>query len=598
MKNKRKPGRPGDTQNSRFGRMFLKNWLLVFLCIVIPLCLGVIMMQDYSKRSLLKEVDASIQRSADNTTSTINSLLTETCALLRKEIINDDVKSFLSTPATAPQSYNDVVTVRSVLQLVERDYRESLHFSVDAYSDTSERIISTLYRGQHYFMVRDTAILDSFLESRRNNPGQVLFAAPRTVVDRTGQEKRALTVYQVSKEASEHGFVSISIDMEKLISYITTNNQRSQGTYLLADQNGMVIMDTGHLLTDQTLDYLAGEADDFPVTREIDGQMMRVGVKELGLFEWKCVQLVPVQEIEASSVLLRNLLIVIILFGVLASGFISFFVTRRLFRPIRSILEMLENPTNEMLNVEEKEEYRYLLVQILELFQKNITLENAMAERVVALRNARAKALQRQLTPHFLNNVLQTINWIAIEETGQEHSRVSQAITLLADVIRIGKEQKTNFFTVADEIAYTQKFMELEQLRYGDDIVCHFDVDAQAEDMQIPCVSIQPLVENAILHGLQPTGEEGDIYVSVSRTDGNGLRIRVEDSGAGIRQEMIDRILTLMKQEYIYLGEHIGVINLFQRFRLLYGDACQFQIGRSQYGGTCVEIVTPELPGA
>lgn len=578
-----------EIRNRNFRKLFLKNWALVFACIVIPLFLGVFAMQNYSDQSILREMDASIHRSASGMTATMRTLFTEAESILKKEITNTDMVDFFHAHGDMPHSFDDVSMMRSLLRQVKADCRESLYFSVDAYSPASDRIVSTVYGGQMYWALQDCDLRESFLEVYDEYPGSSLVATVR-IARPQKTPTRVITVYQATLDAKDGGFVSISIDAEKLVAYITDTEERTQGIYLLVDRNGKVILDTSGQMNDSVLEQLAASEEDHPRTMEIEGQMMRIGMNELGLFGWNCVQMVPVSELEANSVLLRKLLIEIVLFGVLAACVISYFVTRRLFRPVRAILELLEDPSNRMLDVEERGEYSFLLVQVLELFQKNITLESDMAERVVALRNARAKALQGQLTPHFLNNVLQTINWIAIEETQKETSRTSEAVTLLADVIRMGKEQKTNFTTVEAEIEYTKKFVELEQLRYGPEMRCHFRVDEQALPMQIPCISIQPLVENAVLHGLQPAGGEGDIFVSIRKRGADGLRICVEDTGEGIRQEEIDRIFAMLKEEYIYLGEHLGVVNLFQRFRLLYGDACSFDIRSGHRGGACFEI--------
>lgn len=580
-----------DTKNNQFGKMFLKNWLLVFVCIVAPLLLGTLVMQEYSNSSLLREMDASVERSATNTTSTVSTLFNEVCTILRAETTDENILAFLQSRSGNSQTYEDVVTVRAVQKMVSSYYRESLYFSVDVYAFATERIISSYYQGQHYSLMYDDSLLqcyDAYIQSR---PTATLFAVGRTAVDSTRNPVDVITVY---KKMGGEGFLAISVDISKLISHVSSYDYfgQDQGAYLLVDENNRVIMDTSLRMNGEILDYFL-EEDAFPITRMVEGIPMRIGVDDLGLFGWKCAQMVPVSELKASSMRLRTLLIEILFFGGIAAFVISYWVTRKLFRPVRAILNLLENPSNQMLDVEEREEYRYLLVQILELFQKNITLEEQMSERVFALRSARAKTLQGQMTPHFLNNVLQTINWIAIEETGLEQSRTSEAIMLLAETIRIGKERKSNFTTVASEIDYTKQYVKLEQLRHGDGIRCHYEIQDEILQTGIPCMTIQPLVENAIIHGMS---DEIDIYILIQRNEKEGINILVEDNGVGITPEAVDRILELMKQEYIYMGEHLGVINLFQRFRLLYGEECGFYIGKSQRGGTCVQIRTPKGP--
>lgn len=581
----------GGLRNSNFRKLFVKYWILVFLCISVPLSVGVTVMQRYSDKSLLEGIDSSVRRSADNTTSTISTLLSDAISILKKEITDADVVAFLNASKTAPQSYSDMVMVRSVLNTVSINSRDGLYHSVDVYSSESERIASSYYLGQHQTIMNDKSLFDLFSMLQKAHPGQTLFAGTREDTYGRNAPKKVISIYQTMADSRNAGFVSISISKDKLISYLAKRGSDQNDSYLVVDHTGKVILDTANKLDGEYVNFLNDEPDGTPITREVDGCLMRIGVAELGEFGWKCVQMIPISELETNSRRLKLLLLEILVFGLLSSCVISYFATRKLFRPILSIMELLENPSNPMYDVEEHQEYRYLLVQILELFQKNITLESDMAERVAALRNARAKALQSQLTPHFLNNVLQTINWIAIEETQQESGRTSQAISLLSEVIRLGKEQKSNLTSVAAEVAYTEKFVELEKLRYGDEIRCHFDIDEDVREWQIPCMSIQPLVENAILHGLQPAGGEGDIYIDVRREGVFGIRLSVEDSGEGIEQEAVERIEHFLKEDYIYLGEHLGVVNLFQRFRFLYGENCVYQIKSSRYGGACFEIM-------
>lgn len=580
-----------DVENRSFQRLFLKNWLLVFLCIVIPLCLGVTLMQHFSNRSLLQEVDRAADRSLGNTTATIRTLLDEARTILKNEILDKEVEAFFKQPHARPVTYQDVYNMQRVLALLSSHFRENLYYSIDAYSAVGDRVASTKYGGQGYAFLKRETLKEACYGYVAENPSQTLFAVPRTVWKDLETTVRVITIYQSNLDAEGRSFVSISIDEQKLLSYITDEDP-SQGTYLLVDAQGKVILDSSGRFSDTHPEFLPTEPGAYPITVDLDGQSVRVMADKLGLFGWTCVQMVPVEALEAGSVQLRHILTVILIFGVLAAFLISYSLTSRLFHPIRAILRLLEDPKGQLLIRDEDEEYRYLLVQILELFQQNITLESEMAERVVALRAARAKALQEQMTPHFLNNVLQAINWLAILETKQENSRTSQALTILADVIRTSKEQRSNLVTVSEEVAYTKKFIELEKLRYGDGIRCDFVIEPGLEQAGIPGISLQCMVENAIMHGFRDRDGVGRILVSISANNTGGLCIRVEDDGSGINPEVAERIFGFMQQEYIYLGEHLGLVNLFQRFRLVYGEECAFDIRQSTLGGACVEIRT------
>lgn len=582
-------------KNRQFRRLFFKNWIQIFLCVMAPLVLCTWLIRFFSTQSLLREMDAAADRSTGNMVATLDSLFDEVYESIEKKVADDDFIMFFQTEREDPQRYFYISMVRSVLQKINADYRENLYDSVDVYSETGNYILSSPRRGQAAERFGDQSLLETYQEHVKKFENDIFFAVPRASVRETGQkEKRVLTFYWRKKIRLEsEAFVAVSIDEEKLIHSIMNNNQ-GQESYLILDQDNRVLLDTSGKRTGEVFEGCsAEEGRSFSMT--LDGNKMRVFRKPMKTFGWQCIQMVPLEAFEESNIRLERLTLLIFGMGLAAAFVVSYHAAVRLFGPIEAILSLLEHPSEQMEIGDETGEIRYMLVKILELFQKNMILEKEMVERVLALRRARAKALQEQMTPHFLNNVLQAINWNAIAETGSEESVTSRSILLLADILNTGKE-KNNMTTIEEEVEYTRKFVELECLRYGPGIQCHFFVAPGAGRQPVPCISLQTLVENSISHGLQPKNGIGNIYVELTVNGRGGIHILVEDDGVGIEEETCRRITAMLSKEYIYVGEHLGLINLFQRFRLIYGEKCSFKIGTGKYGGARVEIDTPKLP--
>ena len=583
-------------QNRQFQRLFFKNWLQVFLGIVLPLILCVSIVWYHSKKSLLNEIDTAAMRSTSNTMATMDVLLDEIHSVLERQMSNGDVTSFFRMVRVEPQKYDYISIVRAVQDILYVNYRENLYYSVDAYTPVGNYIVSAPHKAQAYYFFSDKDLINTFYAYLEKEPDQMLFALPRTVgsvSDKT--EKRVISFYWAATvDSGEKAFSSISVDADKFINYITDNHERVQGSYLIVDKNDQVVLDTAGQLNDQYIELPKGD-EITAITTQINGQLMRVISLPMNRFGWTCVQMVPMEEYERTTNQQQRLVMMILITALVVAVALSYGITCRLFRPVDAILRLLENPSDQLRVGDEDGEIQYMLVSMLEVFQKNLTLEKEMLERVATLRRVRAKALQEQMTPHFLNNVLQAINWTAIEETGKEDSVTSKSLILLADILCTGKTHKTNIATVAEEIAYTKKFVELECLRYGSNIHCHYDIDPATDQMPIPCISLQTLVENAISHGLQPRRASGNIYISIKALQGNGLHICVEDDGVGFDEDKIREIFGLLQEEYIYVGEHLGIINLFQRFRLIYGEKCEFDIRNRKDGGACVEIKAPAL---
>lgn len=582
-------------QNRQFIRLFFKNWMLVFFSIMLPLGSCTIAIQYYSNKGMLQEIDASAQRSMRNTKATLEMLLGEAEDLLEKERLDQDIRDFLDTERSNPARYGFSEKVNDVLERLEKDKRESLYYSLDTYAASTDFLASTLYRGQLSRYLEDQSLMDIFESYRENNPKDLFFAVSRTPAY-LGKKTRVLTMYYIVGALEEKAsFVSVSINIEKLIDYITDNTDAAQGSYLITDKDNKVLFDTSGILSD--LEFVLPEQtmENMSVTKEIDSQNMMISWTDMEFFGWHCVQLIPMEQYHYNSIRLKETISIIILLGGMLSLLLSYATSRKLFRPVDAILRILEDPSDQENIGQQNGEIQYLLMRILELFQRNISLETEMLNRVFALRRAKAKALQEQMTPHFINNVLQTINWIAIGETGEEDSITSQSIILLADILETGKNQKYCLTTVEKEVEYTRKFIELEKLRYGNGIVCHYEIEKAARGMAIPGISLQTLVENSISHGFRTRNGCGEIYVTIRKTEEGGLYISVQDNGTGIEQEVIERIFTQLDKDEIYVGDHLGLINFFQRFLLIYGETCHFHIGASSYGGAWVEIRTPQI---
>lgn len=588
-----------NIRSHHFKKLFFKNWLTVFLCVSLPLIISVWFIHYNNQQALLFEIDESAQRSTKNATSTFETLLKEAHDTLEREILDTSITTFFNLKSESPPSYTFVSAVRNAQSRISSDYHESLYYSVDCYSATTGFIASSKHLGQTYHILTERtgeSLVECYESYLDEHPSENSFAVLRDMsyrykTEAESEPAQVITIYQAHPMPSYSGsFVSISIDPEKLTDFVVDTANTENGCFLLIDSSNTVVFDSSSNLAGTVFET---QNDTHSFTSTIDGQLVRVFWTPLDMFNWKCLQIIPLTEYQYSTQRLQRLALAIIALALLASTLISYAVTTKLYRPMEAILSVVENPQGYQASPSTDDELQYILVQILSLFQKNITLENEMLDRVISLRRLRANALQKQMTPHFLNNILNVINWTAIEETGNENSITSRQIVLLSDIIRTMKEQTGSLTTVAAEIDYTKKFVELECLRYGPQIHCSYEIDEAVQSSPIPAISLQTLVENAVAHGLQPNGAMGSICIKILPNEIGGLHICVEDDGVGMEQSEIDRIFTTLEQEFTYSGEHLGLINLFQRFRLIYTEECQFNIIRRETGGLRVEIDTP-----
>lgn len=224
-------------------------------------------------------------------------------------------------------------------------------------------------------------------------------------------------------------------------------------------------------------------------------------------------------------------------------------------------------------------------------------LVNCVYREQLMLKSSELKALQDQINPHFLYNTLEMINWKA-RMSGDED--ISQMIEALAGIMEVNIDRRdSHFLTIKEEIDYLRNYIFLIQKRFGERIHFEAEVDETLFACKIPRLILQPLVENAITHGIETQGE-GSITVKVERKD-KLLYLTVQDTGQGIKEERLHYLQEeLSHPEKTYIesesqdeGEsrkHIGIINVQKRIKLLYGEEYGMYIESKEGRGTRIII--------
>ncbi|MEO7653826.1 MAG: histidine kinase [Bryobacteraceae bacterium] len=210
----------------------------------------------------------------------------------------------------------------------------------------------------------------------------------------------------------------------------------------------------------------------------------------------------------------------------------------------------------------------------------NARNESKLAEQQRLLMQARLDALTNQINPHFLFNTLNSVS--ALIRTNPPQARV--VVYKLSNILRRLLRKTDNFSTVREELNFIEDYLSIEVVRFGDKLRFHKDVQPDTLDMQLPSMMLQPLIENCIKHGLSSKIEGGSITLRTARVE-NRLRLLIEDDGVGIAET---KLATLLEQG-------IGVSNVNERLKVLFGADYRIWIDSKPGQGTRIEIEVPEL---
>ncbi len=230
-----------------------------------------------------------------------------------------------------------------------------------------------------------------------------------------------------------------------------------------------------------------------------------------------------------------------------------------------------------------KESFNHMSKQLKNQFDK-IYLEE------VALRDAKIMALQSQINPHFLNNTLEIINWEARLNGNYKVSGMIEALsTMLGETMN---RREAQFHSVAEEMAYADAYLYIISQRFGAKFQCEERIDERLLNVQVPRLIIQPIVENAVEHGIDIT-EQGRLEVRLFKREDGYLCIEVEDNGHLTEEDRkrIDRILSqdieLEKEKRVSLG----IRNVDQRLKMIYGVDCGLFIESNENDHTVSTIL-------
>jgi len=210
-----------------------------------------------------------------------------------------------------------------------------------------------------------------------------------------------------------------------------------------------------------------------------------------------------------------------------------------------------------------------------------IRVEANLEEHQRMLLRARMDALSNQINPHFLFNTLNTVS--ALVRTDPDMSR--EVVLKLSNILRRLLRQQENFVPLREELHFVDDYLDIEVARSGrDKLEIAKEIDENSLDVFVPSMLLQPIVENAIKHGLAPKLEGGVIVIRTVLDEGR-LRIEIEDNGQGMTEARLARVHE----------EGIGMSNVQARLKLLYGDDFRFEISSRLGAGTVVRIEVPEL---
>ena len=272
---------------------------------------------------------------------------------------------------------------------------------------------------------------------------------------------------------------------------------------------------------------------------------------------------------------------------------LSYYIPRSMTRPIRRLVEVTQQVAKGDLSVRSDvgtgAEMKVLSDSLNTMIDKiNELLEQVTTEQV-RLRKAEFELLQAQINPHFLYNTLDAIVWLA--ESGEQKKVVSM-VGSLSEFFRTSLNQGKDVVSIKEELQHVRSYLEIQQVRYQDILSYEINVPEELYPYSIPKITIQPLVENALYHGIKNKRGMGKIAITGYQKE-DAFVIQIEDNGIGITKERLEQIRSGIVHRVTTQKEIYGLYNVNERIHLNFGEMYGIQV-ESIYGEkTMVSVILP-----
>lgn len=411
--------------------------------------------------------------------------------------------------------------------------------------------------------------------------GQSYFTTARVMTDQEGKPLAYLMI-GVEEAQLREMYESVIRDRQNIIyivdgegTIISCSNQKLNGFNFFNMKN---------------LDKLFGSSA-YTFTRMRGNEILFTRYRELGS-GFTVMEEIPLKILMEPIRNVRYMIILVAFLGIGAAALYAWHFARKTAEPISQLcnfmLQVEEENLDRPCQVEGYEEINILRSRLNLMLGRMRELMQGIKQKEQQKRKMELSFLQAQINPHFMYNTLFSIKCMVDMEKNEEASRM---LVSFIQLLRSTLSNPNEFVTIREEFRVLQQYVDIQKFRYDDGFQVVFECDEAVEDKKIPKLLIQPLLENAIFHGVEFKKGEGLIVIT-ARRKAEDVVVTVEDNGVGIAPDVIEKI---KRGEQISEKTHVGIVNVKERIQLNFGGSYGMEIESRQWEGTKIILNFPAI---
>ncbi len=426
--------------------------------------------------------------------------------------------------------------------------------------------------------------------------GKGYFAAPHALLSDNGSTYEVFSIIRQLRSldnGSTLGTLVIDVPADSLVQRIRKLESSRSSSFALLDQNGEFVYRSGSFaLPHDTVASYRGEGT---FTLDNNGSPVLLTYQTSLITGWTVLQAVPLSVLLHDANQINRQMLLLGGLGLLLSVLLSIIHSMRITRPLSRLQQTMKlverGQFNVSLPVRQMDEIGHVSRAFNMMVSRLGRLTSRLVETEIREKNARIASLQSQINPHFLYNTLGSISMHAELADNREIVHMTGHLSALLRY-SIGGDQTE--VTIKQELEHVRGYLAIQHIRYDDRLRYHIEADERLLDCPIIRLTLQPLVENAIVHGLERGRGEVELCITV-QSDPQGVCIAVCDNGPGMEPEQMEAQLHHMNEGQLPEGPggH-GLVNVHRRIVLKYGAAYGIRLRHRASGGLEVRVLLPE----
>lgn len=570
----------------KFNSIFLRTFLFITTLTVIPFIVLSIMFYSNTLKNIREEITLENSYMFDNSVNIIDRTLMEVDTLSSSLASNESTQLYTINNVST-DSFKTISRLAKTLPIIYR-YIDSIYI----YSEQTDTVI----------MDNNSIPLSDLSDTDWINAYRAVTSPKGTIIPRSKNNvyPQLITIIKPIYVADEKkGAIIMNINAQSIYNSMLYQQYKDGRLFFLVNADNKIIISSelSYFNTypdDIGLNTLTIESNPKNSVYEINDKNYVVLSGDSTISDYKYISAYPLELYEHKLSTMKLQIIGILLLLMIIIFILAYVASVRSYSPLNEIISFLDNsqPPADSIEEEDKNELMYIINCIQTHINDKTKMAEILEERMKLLRKSQYDMLQTQINPHFLYNTLETINWMAYNMSNSENP-VSKSLINLASFFR-NTLTSGYFVSIENEIKYTNEYVNILALRYGDLFDIEWDIDESILSYTIIKICLQPIIENAVYHGIKQKNDKGLIKIK-GLCDDNNIILIVSDDGIGIEKDALDELnKTLSETSFTNEKSHIGLSNVNQRIKIIFGDSYGIHVESTVGVGTDVYVTIPK----